>query len=229
MQYSSNTINRTIQFITFILMISIITFSSINFSHAAEIKKPINTTINKNKTVRKPFPKFKLNKVKMKEFIVPAALAWAEAKRHGFKFYPEGATGRKDGVSTMGASFYKDDNNIKKKVNNTSRFSAGILMEMGTLVNYDLFNLGVIDSYALFHLFQGKRLKNLWKIKSIHFGGNYTINKRATANSRSAHSIVKVSIKANGFGSKTGGFASFKEIILIGPENRRWQDAFDVR
>lgn len=224
METSNIIINQTVKILAILAMTFII-----NLSHATEFKKPVGSTIAKNKTVYKPLPKLKVNKVKLKEFIVPGVLAWAEAKRHGFKFYPAGTSGRKDGLSVMGSSFYKDDKNVKQEAKNTSRFSAGILMEMGTLVNFDLFNLGVIDSYALFHLFQGKRLKNLWKIKSIDFGGTYSMDKRITTNSRSAHCIVKVSIKGSGFGSKTGGFANFKEIILIGPENRRWQDAFDVR
>jgi len=225
---SMKTSNIIINHAVKILVILGITFLT-NLSQAIEFKKPTSSTISKNKTVYKPLPKLKINKVKQKEFVVPAALAWAEAKRHGFKFYPAGATGIKDGLSVMGSSFYKNDTNAKQEAKNTSRFSAGILMEMGTLVNYDLFNLGVIDSYALLHLFQGKRLRNLWKIKSIDFGGTYSMNKRITTNSRSAHCIVKVSIRGSGFGSKTGGFASFKEVVLIGPENGRWQDAFDVR
>ncbi len=104
-------------------------------------------------------------------------------------------------------------------------------MEMGTLVNTDfsdLSKLGSIDSYALFHFFAGKKLRPLWKVKNIVFGGTYKLTKRPRG--RSAHSTVKLSVKGNGLlPNENRAFANFKELVLIGPSNGKWQDAFNVR
>lgn len=209
--------------------ILLMNFIFINTVLAFEFKRPSGG--KPKKYVTTPIPKLPTRKITYKEYVVPSILSWNEAKKHGFKFYPEGAKGVKDGKKVWGVSYYRDKNNRLQQAPNTSRLSAGILLEMGTLVSTDfsdLAHLGSIDSYAIFHYFAGKKLKANWKVKSISFGGNYKITKRPQG--RTAHTKIKLSVKGRGLlPSENNAFANFKEIILIGPSSGKWQDAFDVR
>lgn len=201
-------------------------FFTVSTNAAIELKRPINPDINKPKRVEKALPKLSTTQVRLKEFAVPANLAWAEAKKQGFEFYPEGARGRKDGVDVWGVSYFLDQRNRLQQAPNTARYSSGINMEMGTLINdnfWDLAQAGVISSYARFHLFEGKRLKSRWSVRSIEISGNHTIHQRPTMNSTSAHYVVQVYIRR---GAGIPGLVAFKKIILIGPENQNWRDAF---
>jgi hypothetical protein len=199
---------------------------AVTTSAAIELKRPINPDINKPNRVEKPLPKLTTTKVRLKEFVVPAALAWAEAKKQGFEFYPEGARGRKDGVDVWGVSYFRDQQNRIQQAPNTARYSSGINMEMGTLINHNFWDLtqaGVISSYARFHLFGGKRLKSRWSVRSIEISGSHSIFRRPSANSTSAHYVVQVDIRR---GVKIPGLTTFKKIVLIGPENQNWREAF---
>lgn len=201
-------------------------FFTMSASSAIELKRPINTDIQNQNRIVKPIPKLPITRVNLKEFVVPAALAWAEAKKHGFEFYPEGARGTKDGVDVWGVSYFRDQQNRIQQAPNTARYSSGINMEMGTLINnnfWDLTQAGVISSYARFHLFGGKRLKSRWSVRSIEISGSHSIFRRPSANSTSAHYVVQVDIRR---GVKVPGLTTFKKIVLIGPENQSWREAF---
>jgi hypothetical protein len=190
------------------------------------LQRPTNSKTQKPSWIVKPTLKLPTKNIKMKEFEVPGNLAWAEAMRQGFEFYPQGATGRKDGTDVWGVSYYQNQQNRTQQVPNTSRYSAGINMQLGTLINSDFWNItevGVINSYARFHLFDGKRLKSLWSVRSIEISGSYTINSRPVANSRSAHYVLDVKISK---GVRNTGLATFKKIVLVGPENQDWREAF---
>ncbi|GAC18230.1 hypothetical protein [Paraglaciecola arctica] len=192
----------------------------------AELERPTNTIIQHQKKIVKPIPKLPTTLVKLKEFVVPGNLAWAAAKDNGFEFYPEGARGRKDGIDVWGASYYNNQQNRLQTVPNTARYSAGINMQLGTLINsefWDLTEVGVINSYARFHLFAGKRLKSRWSVRNIEVSGSHAVNRRPAANSRSAHYVLDVEIKK---GARNTGLVTFKKIVLIGPENQDWREAF---
>lgn len=197
-----------------------------NVYGANDFKRPINPNLQNQNTLVKPLPNLPSTKVKLKEFVVPAALAWSEAKKNGFEFYPEGARGRKDGVNVWGVSFYRNQQNQLRQAADTSRYSSGINMQLGTLINdnfWDLTQAGVMNSYARFHLFANKRLKTRWSVRSIEIRGDHSIYRRPTVNSESAHYIIQVDIRR---GARNSGLASFKNIVLIGPENQNWREAF---
>jgi hypothetical protein len=191
-----------------------------------ELQRPANSNVQNPKRIVKPIPKLPTTKVRMKEFEVPANLVWAEAKKQGFEFYPEGARGRKDGTDVWGVSYYRNQRNQLQQVPDTSRYSSGINMQLGTLINSNFWNItevGVMNSYARFHLFAGKRLKPRWSVRSIEISGSYTINNRPATNSRSAHYILDVKINK---GARNTGLATFKKLVLVGPENQDWREAF---
>ncbi|WP_339723828.1 hypothetical protein [uncultured Paraglaciecola sp.] len=189
-------------------------------------QRPITINTEQPTKIEKPIVKLPTKNIKLIEFEVPGIMAWAEAMRQGFEFYPEGATGRKDGNDVWGVSYYRNQQNRLQQVPNTSRYSAGINMQLGTLINsnfWEITEVGVINSYARFHLFAGKRLNPLWSVRSIEIGGSYTINQRPSANSRSAHYVLEVKIRR---GAHNTGLATFKKIVLVGPENQDWREAF---
>jgi hypothetical protein len=192
-----------------------------------ELKRPINHTFKNPKRIVKPIPQLPTTRVKLKEFVVLGNLAWVEAKNNGFEFYPQGARGRKDGTDVWGVSYYNDQQNRMQQVPDTARYSSGINMQLGTIINsefWDLTEVGVINSYARFHLFAGKRLKPRWSVRSIEVSGSHTIKTRPASNSRSAHYVLDLEIRK---GARNTGLATFKKIVLIGPENQNWREAFN--
>jgi hypothetical protein len=75
-----------------------------------------------------------------------------------------------------------------------------------------------------FHLFASKRLNPHWSVRSIEVSGSHTINRRAGANSISAHYVLHLEIKKE---ARNTGLVTFKKVALIGPENQDWREAFN--
>ena len=202
-----------------IFVVSLLLTHSTGF--AAEKSKPkyqsTKTTYSKSKRRQAPV-------AQTKEFKVNGIMAWSEAKNNGFLFYPSRATGAKTGQDTWGKSF-----SIYKGRQDWYRDGAHIVGGVNMLVyNQPLLQrVAGEEISALFHLFSRKKLKSGWKIKKIVIAGSYNwVNGRKyEQNTDNIASTVRV-VKSKHY-NKTAT-AMLKEIILIGPKNGRWQDAFDV-
>ena len=169
-------------------------------------------------------------KKQSKEFKVPGVLAWSEAKKNGFKFFPQRhKEGNKSGTDDWGGSY-------TPKVNSradTTPFDHRYHMPAHTVAGVNMLLYPCEDLFhqpltcdANFEIFSGKTLKNGWKIKKLTFTGNYSwTSKKYKINTNNISTIVKVS---NSKSRKVATKAQLKEVILIGPKNGRWQDAFDV-
>jgi hypothetical protein len=75
----------------------------------------------------------------------------------------------------------------------------------------------------MINVWPGNGFANFWGMCSIESSGNHTIRQRPAVNSTSAHYVVQVDIRR---GASIPGLVTFKKIVLIGPENQNWRDAF---
>ncbi|TQV74941.1 hypothetical protein FLL45_08255 [Aliikangiella marina] len=160
--------------------------------------------------------------VRNKEFKVNGIMAWSEAKKNGFRFYPQGATGSLDGQDTRSFNYFKRGNKVIGYKPNGSQVLGGV-----NLLVHNSYNAkyGKQELFANFHIFAKRKLKRGWRIKEIKLNGSYRWLKKYKANTNEISTVVKV-VKPKG--SNTAAKAMIKEIVLIGPVNGRWQDAFDI-
>jgi hypothetical protein len=75
-----------------------------------------------------------------------------------------------------------------------------------------------------FRMFAGKDLAEGWTLKEIRLNGSYRWNKKPPAGSRSAEFSIIMNIP-NSY-RKSSLSVTIREIVLLGPKNRRWQEAF---
>jgi hypothetical protein len=103
---------------------------------------------------------------------------------------------------------------------------AGVQMVGGVNMLISADKHGGNDCYANFYFFAGKKLKLGWKVKSIKFTGSYQwTNNKWRSNTNKIETMVKVTQSRN---QNNASRAMLKEVILTGPSNGKWQDAFDV-
>lgn len=161
-----------------------------------------------------------------KEFKVNGIMAWSEAKKNGFLFFPEGSRGNKTGAGENG-----------KAVTTTGFQCMGRPAQMVGGVNMILNKCFITapakalnqssSAFAHFYLFWGKTLKSGWSIKTITFSGSYQYtDQRYRPNTQRIATKLKLN---NTHQQRSATKAMIKEVVLIGPDNGRWQDAFDVR
>ena len=159
-----------------------------------------------------------------KEFKVNGIQAWAEARKNGFQFYPEGFRGQnKDGASTSYFSRRDGGYCTHFDYKGSAKIVGGVNMILIPCRSNSM--LPPLDSWAIFKIFSNKRLKPGWKVKEVKLTGNYQWVTKWKANSNSLHSKVKLT---NSSHQRNATRAMIKEITLIGPANGKWQDAFDV-
>jgi hypothetical protein len=188
---------------------------------------------NKNivkKGVSKNIIKQPYRKPRMKEFKVNGIMAWAEAKKNGFQFYPKKTGGNKTGTGESGES-YRTDNNSHCKGPNF--YNAQMVGGVNMILHQCAVRSGLLlagsythNSYSYFYLFFGKKLNKNWKIKDIKFTGSYQwTSQKWQLNS----DIIRTKIKmTNSRQQSKASKAMLKNITLIGPANGKWQDAFNV-
>lgn len=188
------------------------------------INKPpptFNTgTTNQGQPQKQPPP------VPIKEFKVPGLLAWSEAKKNGFKFYPKEATGNRDGSNSWGESYYTTSKGNKKSTKG-SQVIGGVNMLVHNKYRTGFFPKKPLEITGYFRIFSDKRLRPGWKIKSINITGNYEWTKtKYRRNTQIIRTMIKIVKPAQVSKAST---AMIKEIVLIGPKNGQWQDAFSAR
>ena len=175
-----------------------------------------------SKTIVKRSPKMPT----LKEFKVNGIMAWAEAKKNGFQFYPIKTDGNKTGTGESGEAYHSPSTNKKRvcykpKYNNSQMFG-GVNM----ILNQCKTQLLIWGTYTYFHLFYGKKLKAGWKIKNMKFTGSYQwTDIKWKFNSTNIQTKIKMT---NSKQQTKSSKSMLKEITLIGPANGKWQDAFDV-
>ena len=169
-------------------------------------------------------------RVQTQQFKVTGMLAWSEAKKNGFQFYPEEHhEGTKDGVDVWGNALKN-----RRRLNRTdvAPTDARLFNPAHIVggVNFLLYpcgrSSGPVSCSSNFKVFSGKKLKAGWTIKTITFAGSYswTSEKYKVGTNK-----ISTTIKLSNPRSRTTAIkASLKEVILIGPKNGKWQDAFDV-
>ncbi len=190
---------------------------------AAEKSKPkyqsTKTTYSKSKRRQVPV-------TQSKEFKVNGIMAWSAAKTNGFLFYPSRATGSRSGQDTWGRSFYVYKQRLKR-VTNGAHIVGGVNMLVYNKAKSGGTPTSPREIYSRFHLFSGKTLKSGWKIKEMVITGSYNwvSGKKFKRNTNQIESTIRV-VKPKHYNKAAK--VMLKEIVLIGPKNGRWQDAFDV-
>jgi len=157
-----------------------------------------------------------------KEFKVNGISAWSEAKKNGYKFYPYRTTGNKTGSGENGHATFLVRSDKKTCAGRPAQMVGGVNMLLHPCHVAGLRK----DGYSYFYLFQGKMLKRGWKIKSMKISGSYQwTSKKWRANTGQ----ISTSIKVNSSRQQSGvSKAQLKEIVLIGPANGKWTDAFSA-
>ncbi len=193
---------------------------SISMDNVAADKNIVKKGVSKNIVKRSP-------KIPgLKKFKVNGIMAWAEAKKNGFRFYPIKTGGNKTGTGESGESYYSPMTGRKvvcaqPKYHNSKMFG-GVNMILdrckSRFVNH--------ASYTYFYLFYGKKLNANWKIKNMKFTGSYQWTEiKWKFNSTNIQTKIKMT---NSKQQTKASKSMLKEITLIGPANGKWQDAFDV-
>lgn len=162
-----------------------------------------------------------------KEYKVNGIGAWSEAKKYGFEFFPNAPRGVRDGGDTRGPSFYT---NQPRKIywQDGAHIVGGVNMILYPAEKTSIIpgvKKNKVESYATFNLFANKRLADGWKIKRMVITGSYRWEREPRSGGNSAYAKVKL---VNYSTSKRATKAQLKEIVLIGPTGKRWQDAFRV-
>ena len=165
---------------------------------------------------------------KTKEFKVPGIAAWSAAKSNGFLFYPEFARGDKTGQDSRSSRVYLlGSDSITRGPHIKNIIPAQVVGGVNMLVNDWLQNRSDYDRYTYFNLFDGPRkLAPGWTVKNVVLSGSYIWDVRPRSGSEQIFSRVKVTNLTSQKGSTK---AMLKELVLIGPKNGNWQDAFNVR
>lgn len=159
---------------------------------------------------------------RMKEFKINGIMAWNEAKKNGFRFYPQDKLRNAipDGTLVEGNS--RMVSSPSQLCDTTAKIVGGINILLEPCRGFS----GSYSTYSYYHLFQGKKLKSGWKVKELKLNGTYQwTSTKWRANSDSLHSKIKLTSSSS---STKATKAMIKEVVLIGPIYGRWQDAFDV-
>ena len=192
---------------------------SISMNNIAANKNIANKDVSKSIVKRSP------KMPRLKKFKVNGIMAWAEAKKNGFQFYPQNTLGNKTGTGELGLSYlsYQSESSpcTKPKHHNAHMFG-GVNMLLPQCKS----GLTTFSSYTYFYLFYGKKLKVGWKIQDVKFSGSYQwTNSKWKSNSNVIQTKIKMT---NSDQQSKPSRAMLKNITLIGPANGEWQDAFDV-
>lgn len=188
-----------------LLTLIILTCFSVTDYYAATALKKGGTTIQRTK-----------------EFNINGIMAWSEAKKNGFKFFPEDKLrdAIPDGTLVRGDS--RLVSSPSQKCDTTAKIVGGVNILLEPCRGFS----GSYNTFSYYHIFQGKRLKSGWKVKELKLIGTYQWTpQKWRSNSDSLHSRIKLTSSET---SRIATKAMIKELILIGPINGRWQDAFDV-
>lgn len=142
------------------------------------------------------------------EYTVPAKAAYDYARTHGFDFVAKG-----DPPSDLASCTF-------------GTFGDELRMYTQNKVSVPGAGIGPLGASCLFELFTGDTLNTAWRVRSVdvYAGFNFTWRKRVTANSNDASFKVKVDKPAGELISRD---LRFSEIILVGPDNANWEDAFN--
>lgn len=201
---------------------------------SAQSKKPIISKGKRTLTIPTALPTSSSQKKKQtttaastvatKEYKVPGIQAWDEAKKHGFRFFPERSKGNRTGVGEFGIA-HRKGRDERLCSGEGSQIVGGVNMLL-----YPCFGAPFVrdDGYAFFYLFSSKngsqKLMPGWTIKTMTFTGSYQwTNRKYTSNTNKIWTKLKLTSSRHQGNSTT---AMLKEIVLVGPKNGRWQDAF---
>lgn len=212
----------------FVAVVTATIFLSTGVLSVGAANKTTAKTTAKTQYTKKTYNKSQKKKsttVQTKEYKVAGLQAWTEAKRNGFQFSPNTPVyGQSlEGTSSKGYSYFVSNNRKCDMPDQSRAHTLGgtnmILYRCKTLVHR-------FSTYAYFNLFFGKKLKSGWKIKSMSLSSNakWTSEKWSANTNKIATKIKLTNLKDQ----NSATTAQLKNIILIGPKNGRWQDAFDV-
>jgi hypothetical protein len=142
------------------------------------------------------------------EYRIPGALAYDYARAHGFNFAAKG-----DPPSKLASCFFSKNNDV-------------LFMYTQHVASVPAVGAGPLGASCLFELFTGKTLNEGWRISGadIYSSSNYSWNKSISSNTNDASFKIHVDKSAGAmFSADTRLF----ELVLIGPKNANWEDAFN--
>ncbi|MCW8880344.1 MAG: hypothetical protein OQJ89_16720 [Kangiellaceae bacterium] len=198
-----------------IFSIAIVTLLLVSSNVAASTTKTKGKRLNTTKPLTK-------------EFKVNGIAAWSEAKKNGFLFYPWRVKGNKDGVGSSGKAMCLNPREANKWETCLGNGQGSQMVGGVNMLLYPQKWAGRVptDSYSYFNLFSGKKLRSGWKIKRLVISGSYQwTNQKYTTNTNRIATRIKVSHSKS---QSNTAKAMLKELVLVGPANAKWQDAFDV-
>ncbi|MBV1909416.1 MAG: hypothetical protein KUG78_08840 [Kangiellaceae bacterium] len=213
------------------LKLIIVGFITTSFLIATVEINATNKSSPKTQFTKKTYNKSKKRQTvtpQTKEFKVNGIQAWSEAKRNGFKFYPNESNGALNGVGEKGPSFRIENNGRCSYQDRTqAQLVGGVNMLLYQCTHTYLPGVTkTANTYAHFNLFWGKKLKSGWTIKNMKITSNAQwTNNKWRVNTNNIATKVKLT---NSDSQRAATTARLVEVILVGPKNGRWEDAFDV-
>ena len=139
---------------------------------------------------------------------VAGIVAWSTAKTYGFTFAPE---------SNSGESVSRPLDGMNTRLTRTTK----VLLTTQTLTVAQVVggqpSVNPGERNTTFEFFGGRTLQPGWTVKSVDVGGNFTYIEQPRLGTSDLSFRVRLS---------PGGSATLRKIVLNGPANSDWKDAF---